>query len=88
MERNLSDQKLSLCSAVAVLNKMFLSQNLSPYPLFSASSTVVGTCPGPGCKEQTKTEGGRERKGGGERKGERERERESCDFYRHGTEKM
>ena len=44
MERNLSDQKLSLCSAVAVLNKMFLTQNLSPYPLSRASSTVAGTC--------------------------------------------
>ena len=73
MERNLSDQKLSLWSAVAVLNNMFLTQSLSPYPLFSASSTVVGTCPG--CKEQNKREGGRERNGGGggERKGERER---------------
>ena len=71
MERNLSDQKLSLCSAAAVLNMMFLTQNLSPYPLFSASSTVVGTCPGPGCKEQTKREGW-----GGEKGRERDRERE------------
>ena len=83
MERNLSDQKLSLCSAVAVLYKMFLTQNLSPYPLFWASSTVAGTCPG--CKEQNKREGGKEREmggGGGERKRDRgeERERESCVF--------
>ena len=82
MERNLSDQKLSLCSAVAVLNKMFLTQNLSPYPpCFLTSSTVDGISPG--CKEENKREGGREREmgGGGEKGRERERERERAVIF-------
>ena len=54
---------------------------LIPLPSLFGFFDRVGTCPGPGCKEQTKKEGGREREMGGggerERKGERDRERDT-----------